>query len=80
MNRLKDKNLYYVGGVVRDEILGIQSFDTDLCYEGNAIEFVQKKGLNIKTVNPDFDTVRVLSDDGEIDIASTKNTLQGGSI
>ena len=36
---IKDKNLYYVGGVVRDEILGLPSFDTDFCYEGDAIEF-----------------------------------------
>ena len=32
---LVDKNLYYVGGVVRDEILGINSVDTDFCYEGD---------------------------------------------
>lgn len=69
---IEDSNLYYVGGVVRDEILNLKSFDTDFCYEGNAIEFAQKKGLNIIKVNPDFGTVRVLSDDGEIDIASTR--------
>lgn len=33
--------LYYVGGVVRDEILGIESFDIDMTYEGNAIKFAQ---------------------------------------
>ena len=44
---IKDKNLYYVGGVVRDEILGIQSFDTDFCYEGNAIEFAKREGFKI---------------------------------
>lgn len=67
---LKDKNLYYVGGVVRDEILGTASFDTDFCYEGNAIEFAQ--GLDIVKTNPDFGTVRVLYDGKEIDIASTR--------
>ena len=69
---LKDKNLYYIGGVVRDEILNVPSFDTDYCYEGNAIEFAQNKGLNIIKTNPDFGTVRVLTDKGEIDIASTR--------
>jgi len=68
--KIKDKNLYYVGGVVRDEILGIPSFDIDFCYEGNAIEFAQN--LNIIKSNPDFGTVRVLSEEGEIDIASTR--------
>ena len=68
--KFKDKNLYYVGGIVRDEILGIPSFDVDFCYEGNAIEFAQN--LNIIKSNPDFGTVRVQSEAGEIDIASTR--------
>lgn len=70
--KLQDKNLYYVGGVVRDEILGVKSIDTDFCYEGNAIEFAQKKNLNIIKINPDFGTVRVLFEGKEIDIASTR--------
>lgn len=70
--QIKDKNLYYVGGVVRDEILGTKSFDTDFCYEGNAIEFARENGLNTLKENPDFGTVRVLSEEGEIDIASTR--------
>lgn len=69
---LQDKNLYYIGGVVRDEIIGAQSFDTDFCYEGNAIEFAQSNGLNIIKTNPDFGTVRVKIDDKLIDIASTR--------
>ena len=32
---LKDKNLYCVGGYIRDEILGIKNFDIDYCYQGN---------------------------------------------
>lgn len=85
---LKDKNLYFVGGVVRDEIIGAESFDVDYCCEGNAIEYAKKAGLNIIKINPDFGTVRVtphpqpsplrgLSHKGrgeniEIDIASTR--------
>lgn len=72
MAEIRDKNLYYVGGVVRDEILGVPSFDTDYCYEGNAIEFAKKHNLNIIKKNPDFGTVRVLFDEKEIDIASTR--------
>ena len=70
--QLKDNNLYYVGGVVRDSILGAQSFDTDYCYEGNAIEFAKNAELNIIKENPAFGTVRVLFDEKEIDIASTR--------
>ncbi len=70
--QIRDKNLYYVGGIVRDEILGAKSFDTDFCYEGNAIEFARANELNVVKENPDFGTVRVLSDEGEIDIASTR--------
>lgn len=70
--QLKDEKLYYVGGFVRDEILGISSFDIDFCYEGNAIEFAHKNNLNIIKENPDFGTVRVLFSNKEIDIASTR--------
>ena len=69
---LKDKNLYYVGGFVRDDILGIKSIDIDYCYEGNAIEFAKTASLNIIKVNPSFGTVRVLFNNKEIDIASTR--------
>ena len=69
---LKDENLYYVGGVVRDEILGLPSLDIDFCYEGNAIEFAKNSRLNIVKENPDFGTVRVLYEGQEIDIASTR--------
>ena len=69
---LRDKNLYYVGGIVRDKILGIESFDTDFCFEGNAIEFAQKHNLNIIKTNPDFGTVRVEYNGKNIDIASTR--------
>ncbi len=72
LSLIQDKNLYYIGGVVRDEILGAESFDTDLCYEGNAINFAQSLGLNVIKTNPDFGTVRVLLTDKEIDIASTR--------
>jgi len=73
MKPLKDKNLYYVGGVVRDEMLGIKSIDTDLCYEGNAIEYSQNTfGNNVVKTNPNFGTVRVLLDGKETDIASTR--------
>lgn len=70
--KISDKNLYYVGGVVRDEILGAKSFDIDYLYEGNAIEFAKKLGLNIIKENPAFGTVRALIDGKEIDIASTR--------
>ena len=67
---LTDKNLYYIGGIVRDEILGLPSFDIDLCYEGNAIEF--SKNFKIIKTNPNFGTVRILYKGQEIDIASTR--------
>ena len=71
-NLLQDKNLYYVGGVVRDEILGTKSFDTDFCYEGDAIEFAKKQGLNIIKTNEAFGTVRVLFENKEIDIKNVR--------
>lgn len=67
---LKDKNLYFVGGVVRDEIMNKKSADIDLCYEGNAIEFASK--FEILKINQNLGTVKVLVDGNEIDIASTR--------
>lgn len=71
---LKDKNLYYIGGVVRDEILGQPSFDVDLTYNGDAIEFAKKiNDAEILQVNEPFGTVRIKFQDKEIDIASTRS-------
>ncbi len=70
--QLTDENLYYVGGVVRDEILNTQNFDTDFCFEGDAIKFANKHKLNIIKTNPDFGTVRVNISGKAIDIASTR--------
>lgn len=72
--KINDKNLYYIGGVVRDELLGTKSLDIDLCYEGDAIEFAHNNipETNILKVNPNFGTVRVKLDNKEFDIASTR--------
>ncbi|MBQ7765050.1 CCA tRNA nucleotidyltransferase [bacterium] len=73
MEQIRDKNLYYVGGYVRDEILGVKCFDIDFCYEGDAIDFAQK--FNIIKTNKDFGTVRILLNNKEIDIASTRTEV-----
>ena len=68
--------LFYIGGVVRDELLGRESLDVDITYVGNAIEYCSKFG-EVVQVNPDFGTVMVAinplpnfshshSDNGEI--------------
>lgn len=69
---IKDKNLFYIGGVVRDEILGRKSFDIDITYVGNAIEYCSKFG-EVLQENPDFGTVRVKVDGQEVDFASTRS-------
>lgn len=71
--KIKDNSnkLYYIGGVVRDKLLGVESLDVDITYEGNAIEYCGKFGEVIKE-NPDFGTIRVLVDKKEVDFASTR--------
>ena len=70
---LKDKNLYYIGGVVRDELLGRKSIDIDITYVGNAIEFAKTiPNAEILQINEPFGTVRIKLDGEEIDIASTR--------
>lgn len=63
--------LYYIGGVVRDELLGRESFDIDITYVGNVIEYCAKFGEVIR-VNPDFGTIRVNVCGREVDFASTR--------
>jgi len=71
---LKYKNLYYIGGVVRDELLGAKNFDIDLTYAGNAIEFAKTiPNAEILQINEPFGTVRIKLNDEEIDIASTRS-------
>ena len=70
--KLKDKDLYYIGGVVRDELLGINSFDIDLTYKGNAINKFGNLEECVK-INEPFGTVRLSIDGKEIDIASTRD-------
>lgn len=67
-----DNSLYYIGGVVRDKLLGKESFDIDITYIGNAIEYCSKFGKVLRE-NPDFGTVRVLVGDREVDFASTRS-------
>lgn len=64
--------MFYIGGVVRDELLGRKSFDVDITYVGNAIEYCSKFGEVIQE-NPDFGTVRVNVDGREVDFASTRS-------
>ena len=73
---LKDttNKLFYIGGVVRDEILGSPSFDVDLTYVGNAIKFArQLDNVEILKINKPFGTVRIVVDGVEVDIASTRS-------
>lgn len=70
---IKNKNLYYIGGVVRDEILNRECFDIDITYVGNAIEFAKTiPNAEIVQINEPFGTVRIKLDGKEIDIASTR--------
>ena len=73
---IKDKNLYYIGGIVRDEIIGLQSFDIDLTYNGDAIKFAKNiANAEILQINEPFGTVRIKLDGEEIDIASTRSEI-----
>lgn len=72
--------LFYIGGVVRDELLGRESLDVDITYVGNAIEYCSRFGEVVQE-NPDFGTVRVklqqvkdtANKDVIVDFASTRS-------
>ena len=73
---IKDNSgkLFYIGGVVRDELLGVKCLDTDITYVGNAIDDCQNLGEVIR-INPDFGTIRVKIDNKDVDIASTRSEI-----
>jgi len=83
INETLEDNLFFIGGVVRDEFLGVKSFDIDITYVGNAIEYCSKFGEVIRE-NPDFGTIRVkvseeyksyfkLRNNSIVDFASTRS-------
>ncbi len=72
----KEDNLFYIGGIVRDMILNRESFDVDITYVGNAIEFAKTiPNAEILKINEPFGTVKILIDNKEIDLASTRNEI-----
>ncbi len=68
----KSENLFFVGGIVRDEMLGKNSPDIDLTYVGNAIEFAKTLDFEIMQVNEKFGSVHLKIDNKTIDITSTR--------
>lgn len=71
-------NIYLVGGVVRDLLLGRDILDIDITVEGDAVEFseflIQKdSGIKLSRVQNDLKTSKLLFKNGiEIDFASTR--------
>ena len=75
---LKDKNLYYIGGIVRDELLGLpeKQADIDVTYVGNAIEFCKNLDMGeIVQINDAFGTVRMKINEEFVDFASTRKEI-----
>ena len=56
----KSENLFFVGGIVRDELLGKQSPDIDLTFVGNAIDFAHSLNFSeITQINEEFGSVHL---------------------
>ena len=68
----KSDKLFLVGGVVRDELLGIESPDVDLTYVGDAINFAKSLNFEITQINEEFGSVHLKIDNKTIDITSTR--------
>ena len=68
----KSDKLFFVGGIVRDELLGIKSNDIDLTYIGNAIDFVKNLDYEIIQADEKFGAIHIKVDDLTVDITSTR--------
>ncbi len=72
--------VYFVGGMVRDILMGIDIKDIDILIEGSAIEFANiffeyfknDFDINIKSIHKDFDTAKTVINGVDIDFASTR--------
>ena len=69
----KSENLFFVGGIVRDELLGKRSPDIDLTFVGDAVEFARNLDFGeITQINEEFGSVHLKIDDKTVDITSTR--------
>ncbi len=69
--------IYFIGGLVRDVLMGKKPLDIDILVEGDAIEFVQSLGdfVQIKSLHKDFGTIKTQILDVDIDFASTRKEI-----
>ena len=76
LKNAQEQNLrvFFVGGIVRDNLLGISTKDIDLLLLGDAILFSQKlpECIDIKSIHKDFATVKLSYNGIDIDIASSR--------
>lgn len=78
--QMKGISVYFVGGIVRDMLMGIEIKDIDILIEGSAIDFAEnfyenfkdKLDIKIKSVHKSFNTAKTVIDGTEIDFASTR--------
>jgi len=72
----REQNLYLVGGVVRDLLLGKPNFDLDLVVEGDAINLAQQL-VQINqgkiTTHPRFKTAKLQWDEWSVDLATARS-------
>ncbi|MFC2052192.1 hypothetical protein ACFLT4_05640 [Chloroflexota bacterium] len=72
----RGQNLYLVGGMVRDLLLGRTNLDLDLVVEGNAIELAQRLSDNTRgklITHPRFKTAKLCWDTWSVDLATARS-------
>jgi tRNA nucleotidyltransferase (CCA-adding enzyme) len=72
----QEQNLYLVGGVARDLLLGKANFDLDLVVEGDAIKLAQQLTPLMKgkvTTHPRFGTAKLQGDKWSVDLATARS-------
>jgi len=73
--------VFFVGGAVRDNLLGIEIKDFDLIIDSNAIEFSKDlpDEITIKSIHEKFGTVKLRYSDIDVDLASTRREVYPNS-
>ncbi len=72
--QLNNINIYFVGGIVRDNLLNKPLKDIDLIVDKNALEFahILPDEIKLKSLHKDFCTAKVEYEGINIDIATTR--------
>ncbi len=76
INRLHDLQWFFVGGIVRDSLLGIKTYDVDITTTADPAVIIDRmKNLNVITIGQRFGTIGVFIGPWKVEITTTRQDI-----